>query len=1510
MEELKTLASSGQFQPTDPVWSPGMAEWTPASQIKGLLFSESEPASQLASEVPDAWYYGDGEQRHGPVSMNELRELASSGKIQPTDLVWSRGMAEWTAASEVKGLFSSQARPSLPSSPPDSPPLDKAAVPPVSTPSLKERVERIRDAAAPHLSQAAKASRDNLERSWKFIERQHLGTRLRLLMSRLADGVVWCYNAARPHAVKICSKRPCKQEMKDASAAGVQKAVGIWNGMGASRKPVLIGAVLLGLAVVVLLFLNRPRVKDEPIESHAGVADNPLAVTGHNSENPKDQQTGLWSGWELSNNAAPVRLHFGTDHYVRFVGNNKRLHTGHSLNTGIWKYEIDRSKSPATLFLNFADQETHANLRVEGFVAFLSDDRIEVRLKGGDQPKAFKNSQRDNEPSKGEDVFVLRRAPRADVEWFNEAHGGGLREPATGKDAATAAFNRGVEFQQKGDLATTFSCYDEAIRLDGNLADAYFNRAMVWETQGDIAKAIVDCSESIRISPDDARYYRYRSSLYESAGEMEKSIADCSSGIRILPQVASGYYIRGYAYLHQGDNQSAINDFNEAIRLDAKCFQACYGRGLAHRATGDQERAITDFNATLALCPDLVDAYLTRTAVNATRTEIGKVLEDLKQIRKLAPELQMCVLAPLLVDKNERYRKAVIQSVVRVGNAAIPTLIALARAHGDQGDAIGRVFLQIIWRQGPSDIPALRELLRNEDAMVRSAAAYALCTMGPAAKDVVPEVTELLRDKEENVRAAVADALKEIGPAAIPALRNLLRDKERAVRVAAAEVLGKIGLAAKDAIPELTEMLRDNKEDCVRTAAAEALGKIGPAAKDAIPELTEMLRDKARFTPVPAAGHPTPAGGNVCSFAAEALGHIGPAAKAAIPKLTELLRDKDWFVRRAAVTALGGIGPAAIPALIELTHDEDADVRIAAYCALGETGLAAKDIIPELMRFLRDERLLSRTAAAQALGNIGPAAKAAIPELTELLRDKDVRRAAAEALGKIGPAAKAAIPKLTELLRDNGLLVRTVAAEALGKIGPAAAIPELTELLGDETEFVRTAAAEALGKIGPAAIPALTELTHDKNDNIQQAAVIALGEIGPAAIPVLTKLLQEEIDVRVAAAEALGKIGRAAIPALTELTHDNDQDVRDCAAKALGKVRMANEMKPAAQPGPTKAVEPEAGTVVPVAAKPVKTNAAEKPVEPRMPKPVPPTVPKPVEPVPPTQPKPAHTMPTDPETSLKVGTQLCFMENKWTEGLPMLAQGNDAQLKELAAADLKGESSADGQKKLGDSWWDFASDKTDIVWKASHQRAVFWYRKVVAADPSMKKELDQRIATVEHLPDGFAVIKRQVGSHPDKDSYEARCTHLALEVTKAGKADPQKSLAMGSGVAGLELKGVRLLELKVKASPDLESANENIRNKNVFAGFMVDYQTAEGYAKRVALCLTAFSKERDVNAPGWGKKSVPDDYVDLGRRDSYQLDLQKWSPPGWTGQVWFGIALHQRKPNMFVKAEIIPQTAR
>ena len=55
--------------------------------------------------MADDWHYSSGGKKTGPVSPAELKRLADTGVLTPTDLVWREGMQQWVPASAVKGLF-------------------------------------------------------------------------------------------------------------------------------------------------------------------------------------------------------------------------------------------------------------------------------------------------------------------------------------------------------------------------------------------------------------------------------------------------------------------------------------------------------------------------------------------------------------------------------------------------------------------------------------------------------------------------------------------------------------------------------------------------------------------------------------------------------------------------------------------------------------------------------------------------------------------------------------------------------------------------------------------------------------------------------------------------------------------------------------------------------------------------------------------------------------------------------------------------------------------------------------------------------------------------------------------------------------------------------------------------------------------------------------------------------------------------------------------------------------
>ena len=71
------------------------------------------------------WYYAQNNQRQGPVTLEELRSLCSTHRLAPGDLVWTVGMEQWQAATEVPALADAFSGPVAAPSPWPGPHMDE-----------------------------------------------------------------------------------------------------------------------------------------------------------------------------------------------------------------------------------------------------------------------------------------------------------------------------------------------------------------------------------------------------------------------------------------------------------------------------------------------------------------------------------------------------------------------------------------------------------------------------------------------------------------------------------------------------------------------------------------------------------------------------------------------------------------------------------------------------------------------------------------------------------------------------------------------------------------------------------------------------------------------------------------------------------------------------------------------------------------------------------------------------------------------------------------------------------------------------------------------------------------------------------------------------------------------------------------------------------------------------------------------------------------------------------------
>ncbi|HEV3165065.1 MAG TPA: HEAT repeat domain-containing protein [Isosphaeraceae bacterium] len=258
----------------------------------------------------------------------------------------------------------------------------------------------------------------------------------------------------------------------------------------------------------------------------------------------------------------------------------------------------------------------------------------------------------------------------------------------------------------------------------------------------------------------------------------------------------------------------------------------------------------------------------------------------------------------------------------------------------------------------------------------------------------VKTIRQCLTDTQVPVRIAAVTAVETTADrSALAALhKRFPTERDPAVLRAIAQAFG--GLDDKDALPLLTRAIRDPKTpEPVRDVALSSIEKIG--GDDAATDLVDLLsrsdlavalqpkviaavgRVKAKSgVPILVRKLASPSV-PVKIAAAEALGKIGEA-KGVTSKLLPLADDRDPAVRKAAITALGGVKDhEAVPALLKAFETET--TRFEASLAL--TGVPDARALQIYLQGLTDKNPDLRKASASAIGGIREQAAPVLEQL-------------------------------------------------------------------------------------------------------------------------------------------------------------------------------------------------------------------------------------------------------------------------------------------------------------------------------------------------------------------------------------------------------------------------------------------------------------------------------------------------------------------------------------------------
>jgi hypothetical protein len=111
------------------------------------------------------------------------------------------------------------------------------------------------------------------------------------------------------------------------------------------------------------------------------------------------------------------------------------------------------------------------------------------------------------------------------------------------------------------------------------------------------------------------------------------------------------------------------------------------------------------------------------------------------------------------------------------------------------------------------------------------------------------------------------------------------------------------------------------------------------------------------------------------------------------------------------------------------------------------------------------------------------------------------------------------------------------------------------------------------------------------------------------------------------------------------------------------------------------------------------------------------------------------TTPDDPAANLAVGSFFCFSRGDWPRGLPMLARGSDATLKQLASLELSHPGKVEDVTHLADGWWDASGKESGASRSQIRQHAALFYKSILENVSGLRRALlERRIADAAAEP--------------------------------------------------------------------------------------------------------------------------------------------------------------------------------
>ena len=179
---------------------------------------------------------------------------------------------------------------------------------------------------------------------------------------------------------------------------------------------------------------------------------------------------------------------------------------------------------------------------------------------------------------------------------------------------AHAAFNRGVEAFNAGNLEEAALEFEESVKLAPDVLDGHANLAAIYSRLGREEEALAELQKMVELSPGSFQAQSQLAATYAQMNRFDDAIATYEAAFAKVEDVPPGpaaydaWMNLGTLYFMSDRARDAIGAFEEALAANPSSAKALLAIGKARFNLGETDEAIAAFRKVIAAAPESSEA--------------------------------------------------------------------------------------------------------------------------------------------------------------------------------------------------------------------------------------------------------------------------------------------------------------------------------------------------------------------------------------------------------------------------------------------------------------------------------------------------------------------------------------------------------------------------------------------------------------------------------------------------------------------------------------------------------------------------------------------------------------------------------------------------------------------------------------------------------------------------------------------------------------------------------------